>query len=106
MSKFYGPIGFGVTERTAPGIYEPVISERKYYAEVMSNSRRYESSGDSINDNLNINNKFSILADPYAKENFHSMLYIEFMGTKWKITNVEVQYPRLILTVGGVYSEE
>jgi hypothetical protein len=32
------------------------------------------------------------------------MLYVEFMGTKWKITNVEVQYPRLILSVGGVYN--
>ena len=33
------------------------------------------------------------------------MRYVEFMGAKWKISSVEVQYPRLILTVGGVYND-
>ena len=60
----------------------------------------------SINDNLNISNEFSIIADPFAYENFQNMRYIVFMGAKWKITSVEVQYPRLILTVGGVYNEQ
>ena len=62
--------------------------------------------GTSLNDNLNISNEFSIIADPFAYENFQNMRYIVFMGAKWKITSVEVQYPRLILTVGGVYNEQ
>jgi hypothetical protein len=53
---------------------------------------------------LAINNQISIVADPFANQNFHSMKYVEFMGTRWKITNVDVQYPRLILTMGGVYN--
>lgn len=56
--------------------------------------------------NLNVSNEFSIVADPFAYANFHSMRFIEYMGAKWKISNVEVQYPRLILTVGGVYNEQ
>jgi hypothetical protein len=32
------------------------------------------------------------------------MRYVEFMGTKWKITNIEVQYPRLTLSIGGEYN--
>ena len=32
------------------------------------------------------------------------MAYAEIMGTKWKISEVEVQYPRLILTIGGVWN--
>jgi len=67
------------------------------------NTRRYESA-DQVNDNLTIANEISIVADPYAYENFHAMRYVEFMGAKWKISNVEVQRPRLILTIGGVYN--
>ena len=67
--------------------------------------RKYDRACGTLNDNLNISNEISIVADPWARDNFHLMRYIEFMGAKWKITNIEVQYPRLILTVGGVYNE-
>lgn len=59
-----------------------------------------------MNDDINVSNEISILADPYANQNFHAMRYVEFMGAKWKISGVEVQYPRLILSVGGVYNGE
>ena len=103
MAKFYGAIGYVETVETSPGIWEEQIMERNYYGELSRNTRRLESSG-NVNDNINISNEFSIVADPYANHNFHSMRYIEFMGAKWKITNVEVQYPRLILTLGGIYN--
>ena len=67
------------------------------------NTRRLQSSG-NLNDNIVIANELSIVADPYANENFHAMRYVEFMGTKWKISSVEVQYPRLILTLGDGYN--
>ena len=51
-----------------------------------------------------ISNDISILSVPYAVNNFHSMRYIEFMGAKWKVSDVEVQYPRLLLTLGGLYN--
>ena len=57
-----------------------------------------------INDDININNSISIVADPYAYENFHNMRYAILEGVKWKITNVEINRPRLILTIGGVYN--
>lgn len=101
--KWYGAIGYAETIETEPGVWEEDIIERNYYGEVTKNTRLLQSSV-SVNDNVNVSNLFSIIADPYANENFHAMRYIEFMGTKWKITNVEVQYPRLILTVGGVYN--
>ena len=78
-----------------------------YYGDVVRNSRRYESSSDKLNDNLNITNQFSIVADAYAYQNFHKMRYVEWMGAKWKITSVDAtNRPRLILEVGGVYNEE
>lgn len=105
MAKFYGTIGFLDYVEDAPSVYREVLFERKYYGDVIRNSRRYERS-DKLNDDLAINNEFSILADAYANENFHHMIFVEYMGTKWKITNVTVERPRLILSVGGVYNAE
>ena len=103
MAKFYGAIGYTVTEETKPGVWMDKITERMYFGDLVRNTRRLQSS-DKLNDDINVANEISIIADPFANENFHSMKYVEFMGAKWKITNVEVQYPRLILTVGGVYN--
>jgi hypothetical protein len=105
MAKFYGKIGYSTTEETAPGVWEENVTEHSYYGDLIRNTRRYQST-DQVNDDLNISNEISILADPYAYENFHSMKYVEFMGAKWKVTSIEVQYPRLILSVGGVYNGE
>jgi len=103
MAKFCGVIGYAVTEETKPGVYKDRITERQYYGDLVRNTRRLQTS-DQLNDNINVANEISIVSDPFANENFYSMRYVEFMGAKWKITNVEVQYPRLILTVGGVYN--
>ena len=105
MAKFYGPIGYAVTEETVPGVWEDKITERMYYCELVRNTRKLQST-DQLNDNINVANEISILADPFASENFHLREYVGFMGAKWKISSVEVQYPRLILTVGGVYNGE
>lgn len=103
MSKWYGKIGYAENVETKPGLWVEEITERSYYGDSYRNTRLLQNSGD-INDNINIGNQISIVADPYANHNFHTMRYVEFMGSKWKITNVEVQFPRLILTIGGLYN--
>ena len=105
MAKWYGEIGFAETVETKPGVWVEQITKRNYYGDAIRNSRRLQSAN-QLNDNINISNQISIVADPYANNNFHSMRYAEFMGTKWKISDIEVQYPRLILTLGGVYNVE
>lgn len=103
MGKFFGKIGYVEMVETSPGVWTDSITEREYYGDVIRNTRGLQT-GDKLNDDITISNSFSIIADPYAYQNFHSMKYIEFMGAKWKIDNVEVQYPRLILSVGGEYN--
>lgn len=105
MNKFFETIGYSVSEETAPGVWKDHIVEHNHYGDVIRGKVQHET-GTSLNDNLNISNEFSIIADPFAYENFQNMRYIVFMGAKWKITSVEVQYPRLILTVGGIYNEQ
>ena len=103
MAKYYGKIGYIETIETEPDIWDNQVVEREYYGEFIRNSSKFQTSG-GVNDNVNASNEISIVADPYATQNFASMRYIEYMGTRWKITNVEVRYPRLILSVGGVYN--
>lgn len=104
MSKFYGVIGFAETVETSPGIHTEQITERFYRGDVTRLARRFQS-GESINDNIQANNVVSIVADPYANSHFTSIIFITWMGVKWKVDNIEVQYPRLILNLGGVYNE-
>ena len=103
MTKFYGAIGYAETVETEPGVWEEKIVERNYYGDLVRNARSLQQSG-NVNDNINISNEISIISDPYANESFHSMRYVEFMGAKWKITNVDVRYPRLTLSIGGLYN--
>lgn len=103
MAKFYGVVGFVDTVETEPGIWEEKVTERTYSGDLVRNSRRIQSS-DSVNESITISNEISIIADPYAEQNFHAIRYAVFMGTKWKIESVDVQYPRLTLTMGGKYN--
>jgi hypothetical protein len=105
MAKFYGRIGYAKTVEITPGVHEEQITERMYYGEINRNTRNLQTSS-QLNDNIDIANEISIVADPFAYQNFHSMRYVEFMGALWKISRVEVQCPRLILTIGGVYNGE
>lgn len=105
MAKFYGKVGYAVTEETTPGVWKPSIVEKEYYGDLIRNSRRLESTS-KVNDDVSIENQISIVADPFAYKNFHNIRYVEYMGVKWKVSNIEVQYPRLILTMGGVWNEQ
>ena len=105
MGKFYGAIGYGETVETTPGVWVEEVTERPYYGDTLQLSKRWQS-GENLNDDLTLNNQFSIVADPFAYNNFHNMKYVKWSGVYWKITKVDVQRPRLILTIGGVYNGE
>ena len=102
MAKWFGKIGYVVTEETEPGVWEETVTEREYFGDMTSDRRKRQNSGE-VNDDINLANVISIVADPFAYQNCSNMAYVEIMGSKWKISDVEVQRPRLILTVGGAY---
>lgn len=103
MAKWYGRIGYAELKEIEPGVWDEQITEREYFGDSIRNTRLLQNSG-NINDNINVGNQISIVADPYAVQNFHAMRYVEYMESKWKVSTVEVQYPRLILTIGGLYN--
>lgn len=106
MAKYYGLIGFAhPIDDERPGITYDDIVERPYFGEVLRNARRVQS-GDKINDDLTVSNQISLLLDPYLIRNYYNIRYLTFMGAKWKVTNLEMRYPRLIVDIGGLYAEQ
>ena len=104
MAKFCGPIGYGLRVETRRGVWTDEFVERTSYGDIERATTHWNESSDSTNDDLNINVQISIVADPFAQDNLRSMKYVRLMGANWKITKVEPRYPRLILTLGGVYN--
>lgn len=102
--KFYGKVGFWFQDKEVkPGVFKPAIVERLYSGEINWNNRHFQPS-ENQNEDIRLNSQISILSDLYSKENFASIRYVEWNGTKWRVTNVEMNYPRLVLTIGGVYN--
>jgi hypothetical protein len=103
MAKFHGTIGYGESVEKAPGVWEDVITERSYYGDVIRDAR-YLKEGEGVNNDLSVGNSISIVADAYANEHIFAIRYIKWAGALWTVSMVEVQSPRLLLRLGGVYN--
>ena len=103
MSKSQIKIGFATTVETSPGIWDEQIQEKIYYADV---TRRYvkQNYDTTINANVDISNTLSIVANPEILTNLQSIRYVSWMGQRWSIGSIEVNYPRLILGIGGIWN--
>lgn len=107
MAKYYGSVGFAVSKESedSPGDWINEIEERKYYGEVIARRRNWKETT-NLNDNIEINNQIGILADPYAYQNLGEIRYVTWYGTKWRVTSIDVGYPRITLSIGGVYNDD
>lgn len=106
MAKYYGNIGYIKTVKNPPGVWQEVPFERPYFGDVIRNTKRWQQQSEGVNDDILVSNSISIVADPYAFENYQYIRYCQWNGTYWKVNDIEVNYPRLILSIGGVYNGE
>lgn len=104
MAKYHGMIGFAIQNEVSPGVFVDNVVEREYFGDVINASFANQQSSNGINDDLRLNNRISIVSNTFAIENLAFMRYVTYMGVKWEISNIEPQYPRLILSIGGVYN--
>ncbi|MDR2395788.1 MAG: hypothetical protein LBD57_04245 [Endomicrobium sp.] len=104
MAKFYGMIGFGQTSETVDGVWTDTPIERPYYGDVQTLTKRASSDADTVNDNITLTNAISIISDPFAINHFFEIRYVRWLEAVWKVNNVEVKQPRLILHLGEVYN--
>ena len=104
MTRFHGKIGFVKTEETAPGVWSTVETVRSYYGDVKRMGYRWEAVQSSTNDQIVVSNYISVVADKFAYDNFDGMRWVEWLGKKWQINSVEMNRPRITLTIAGVYN--
>lgn len=104
MARFFGAVGYasGQVEQK-PGVFVEQLVEKDYYGDILRNTRQLRE-GESVNNDLSVGNSISIVADAYANEHFHAIRFVEWAGVAWTVDDVEVQAPRLILRLGGVYN--
>lgn len=104
--KFTGKVGFGHSAEVSPGVFDEQITEFPYFGDVLRAARGLGESDATtgVNRDVIAQNTISIVADPYARENFHAMRYVEWSGKLWTVQTVEVQFPRLLLRLGPLYN--
>lgn len=104
--KWYGQIGFEAeSENTAPGVWDPAeIIEKNYYGDILRNYKKNDTS--QIVTDFTLSNQLSVLSDAFLTQNLQKIVYVTFMGSKWKVNSVEIQYPRIVMEIGGIYKEE
>ena len=105
MAKFYGEVGYGLMEETSTGVYQERIVKRNYYGDVDRIINHWQNS-EHLNDDYKLNMQIKIVADEFAIEHAFDIRYVEYLNSKWKVTSIEVQRPRLILNFGGIYNEQ
>lgn len=103
--KYYGNLGFVEYEETAPGVFKETIKEYSYYGDTVRAISHWQGA-EKVTDDVKLNNQISVVLDPYALENYANLRYISFMNSKWEVSAVEIQYPRLIVSFGGLYHEQ
>ena len=104
MARYYGKVGYAVQKEIRPSVWEDVITERLYFGETVDRSFRFQNPVDQISNNLMLNTDFDIIADDFAIDHFSNIRYIVYGGTRWCITSVSYDKPRIHLKVGGVYN--
>ena len=103
MAKFKGAIGYVSQVETAPGVWEDQVTEKNYRGDVILSQERWQPT-EGVNDNLNLDNSISIIADIYAYANLGHIKYIIWHGQKWKVKSLAINRPRIVLQIGGLYN--
>ena len=103
MTVFQGVIGFAQTVETSPGVYRDEITEVEYFGEFLRSASKADFS-QGVNPNLSLNNRISILEDPFVTENASNIRYVKHNGVSWAVTGITYEYPRIVLTFGSVWN--
>jgi hypothetical protein len=109
MSKYAGLVGYVTQEESVPGVWSQVEKTSTMKGDIIrqsstnGNGARISDTG-KINDDISLSHRVSLLGDAYAFNNYYAIKWIKIDGHKWQVTSVELQRPRIIITVGGLWN--
>lgn len=104
MNRFFGKVGYAERVQVRPGRWEDKIIEREFFGELVQKRYRNQSVPDQVHDDIRLNTDVEIIADAYLLENFSKIKYVCYGGGRWMVTGIEVDHPRIRLTLGGLYN--
>lgn len=109
MAKYAGLVGYVTQEEKVPGVWSTVADPKPMRGDIIRASASSQNDGrlssDKINKDVTLNHRVSLVGDAYAFGNYYNIKWIEIDGAKWEVSSVELQRPRLIVTVGGLWNE-
>lgn len=107
MAKWAGLVGYATeSEEKVPGVWTDGDFIEKHQRGDIIRASKDQNTETRINDDITLQNRISIVADSYIKTNFEYIRYIVWRNVAWKVTDIELQYPRIIVTLGGVWNGE
>lgn len=103
--RFYNIIGYGIPDEDEYGVVTNTIVEHMHMGEVNKVVTRNEPA-QQVNNNIRLNNTFSIVMDAFITENFQYIKYIVFNGVRWEVSSatVDPDRPRINIEAGQVYN--
>lgn len=104
MSRFAGTVGYTVQEETTPGVWTTVEKTRKMKGDIMKQVASHQSS-EYLHDDVVLSHRVSLIGDAYAFDNYFNISWVKMDTQKWKVASIEVDRPRIIVTLGGVWNE-
>lgn len=109
MAKFAGLVGYVTEQEKVPGVWtiveNPVMMRGDIIRQVSDNMNDLKV-GTSINkiySDIFLSHRVSLMADSYAFENYMRIQWVMINGKKWKATSIEVQRPRIIISIGRLW---
>lgn len=105
MTRFHGEVGFATSVEVRPGYHKEVMQAFEYFGDIVDDSRTFDNSN-QINPKVSLGQSVSIVADDTLIRNFDNIRYVKWGNTAWTANSVKTKHPRLIISLGGVYTGE
>lgn len=102
MARYSGLVGYGQQVEVEPGVWDTEDKEVMMKGDLLRQNANIQDSG--INDTVSLNHRVSLIGDAYAFDNYYNMKWITVNGFKWTVSAIELQRPRLIVTLGGIWN--
>lgn len=103
MARFTGLVGYVTQEQSVPGVWSPVENSKMMKGDIIRQSSSSQN-GDKVNSDITLSHRVSLLGDAYAFGNYYTIKWVQLDGRKWQVSSVELQRPRIIVTLGGLWN--
>lgn len=103
MARFAGLVGYVTQEEKVPGVWSPSENPRVMKGDIIRQSSSVQNDN-KVNSDISLGHRISLIGDAYAFDNYYNIKWIDVDGCKWETTSVEVQRPRIIVSLGGRYN--